>query len=93
MPTSKTFETKHQILEDAGFWYNFDREIYVNRKKKKAFSIEFLEDNDEQRLEECIRQKTDPGKWFFYFKSAPSERVKRDLEAELRRPRSCRPCG
>jgi hypothetical protein len=56
----------------------------VNRKKKKAFSIDFIEDNDEKKLEECIREKTDPRKWRFYFKSDPSERVKHDLETELR---------
>jgi hypothetical protein len=89
----KTFDIKQQILEDAGFWYNFDREIYVSRKKKKAFSIEFLEEIDEKRLEERIRERTDPRRWRFYFKSDPSERVKRDLEAELCRPRSCRSCG
>ena len=44
-------DPKQRIPDAAGFSYNFDREIYVNRKTKKIFSVDFIEDNDEKTLE------------------------------------------
>jgi hypothetical protein len=79
----KTLDTKQQILDDAGFSYNFDREIYVNHKTKKAFSVDFVEDHDEKTLGKCIREDTGATGWRFYFNSGPSDPVKRDLEAVL----------
>ena len=35
----RTLVTKQHILEGAGYVYNFDREIYFNRKTKKVFSM------------------------------------------------------
>ena len=34
---------KSQLLREAGYVYNFDRMVYVNRRTKKAFSVEFVE--------------------------------------------------
>jgi ABC-type transporter lipoprotein component MlaA len=79
----KTLDTKQHILDEAGFSYNFDRKIYVNRKTKKIFSVEFVEDNDEKTLEESIREETSGKKWRFYFNSNPPEGVKREIEAVL----------
>ena len=79
----KTLDTKQQLLDEAGFSYNFDRKIYVNRKTKKIFSVEFVEDNDEKTLEEAIREKTNGNKWRFYFNSNPPEAVRREIEAVL----------
>jgi len=78
----RTLATKQHLLADAGYVYNFDGEVYFNRKAKKAFSVEFVEDNDEEKLEQGIRQETD-GNWTFYFNSPPAESVRRQLEAEL----------
>jgi hypothetical protein len=78
-----TLDKKQQILDNAGYTYNFDREIYINRKAKKVFSVDFLEDHDERMLEECIREDTGGRKWRFYFNLEPSDSVKRELEAML----------
>jgi hypothetical protein len=32
----KAIDPKQQILDDAGFAYNFDRKTYLNRKTKKS---------------------------------------------------------
>ncbi len=79
----KSVDTKQQILDDAGFSYNFDREIYINRKTRKVFSVEFVEDHDERTLEACIREDTGANGWRFYFNAEPSDPVKRNLEAVL----------
>jgi len=79
----RTLDTKQQILDDAGFSYNFDRKIYLNRERRKIFSVEFIEDHDEKALEECIREDTGGKKWRFYFNEEPSESVKREIEAVL----------
>jgi len=82
-PKLKTLDTKQQILDDAGFSYNFDRKIYLNRKTKKIFSVEFVQDNDEKTLEDRIREHTDGKKWRFYFNKMPPETVRRQIEAVL----------
>ena len=74
---------KQQILDEAGFSYDFDRKIYLNRKTKKIFSVEFVEDNDEKVLEQYIRKDTGGKRWQFYFNDDPPEAVKREIEAVL----------
>jgi len=76
-------ETKSEILKDAGYVYNFDRLAYVNRQTKKAFSIEFVEDNSEEEIKKRISEPTPSGKWRFNFNSEPSDAVKRELESVL----------
>ena len=78
-----TLTTKGQILEDAGYAYSFDRTIHVNRKAKKVFSVQFVEDHNEEELKDRIRENTQGGEWRFYFNSPPSEAVKRELESVL----------
>jgi hypothetical protein len=79
----RTQATKQHILEDAGYSYNFDREIYFNRKTKKIFSVDFVEDHDEEEIEQRIRRASDGTKWQFHFNSEPGEAVKRELELVL----------
>jgi hypothetical protein len=79
-----TAATKTRILENAGYAYSFDRMIYINRRTKKAFSFEFVDDHSEEVLRSCIDEPTREGEWRFYFNSAPSEAVKRELETVLR---------
>ena len=80
----RTVATKIQLLKDAGFEYSFDRSIYLNRNARKVFSVEFVEDHSEEELEAVIRELSPKsGEWSFYFNSAPSAAVKRDLATIL----------
>ncbi len=38
---------KTHLLDSAGYAYNFDRMMYINRHAKKAFSIEYIDDHPE----------------------------------------------
>lgn len=72
--------TKDRILEDAGYTYDFDRRVYVDRTARKIVSVEFVHDHGEADLEEVIaKPSSTSGEWQFYFNSAPSEGVKRIL--------------
>ena len=79
----RTQDTKSQILEDAGYAYSFRRLIYVNRNARKAFSVEFIDDNREDELQKIIDEKTEGAKWQFYFTTPPSDGVRRELESVL----------
>lgn len=74
---------KNDVLKDANYWYNFDRDIFYNRKARKAFSLEFVEDKPEEEIRRLINESTDAAGWTFYFNSPPSEGVKRELERVL----------
>jgi len=76
-----TTASKTQILEDAGYAYSIDRLSYVNREARKVFSVEFVQDNPEAVIKAAISERTPRGEWKFYFNSAPSEAVKRELSA------------
>jgi hypothetical protein len=75
--------TKSKILEDAGYAYSFDRQMYINRTTKKAFSIEFVEDNDEDKIRERIYADKQGDAWQFNFNAEPSDSVRRQLENVL----------
>lgn len=74
---------KKDILKEANYWYHFDRDIFYNRDQKKAFSLEFVDDNDEAEIRRRIDAITRENGWTFYFNSEPSEGVKRELERVL----------
>jgi hypothetical protein len=74
---------KKDILKEADYRYNFDRDIYFNRKAKKAFSLEFVDDHPEEELLRRLRENTNGNGWTFYFNSPPSDGVKRVLEQVL----------
>jgi len=74
---------KEELLKQAGYRYNFDRMVYVNRAAKKLFSVEAVEDNSEDWLGEKIAERNDTGEWQFYFNEGPSDAVRRDFIAEL----------
>ena len=76
-------ESKTDILDEAGYAYSFDRQMYINRKTKKAFSVEFVQDHSEGQIRKYIREDTDGPEWRFYFNSPPSEAVKHELECVL----------
>ena len=74
---------KRDMLRNADYWYNFDRDIYYNRKVKKAFSLEFVDDKSEDELARRIAENTNGNGWTFYFNVPPPDGVKRELERVL----------
>jgi hypothetical protein len=74
---------KQDLLREAGYAYNFNRMLYFNRQAKKAFSAEFVDDNDESELERRIHEEGDRNGWRFYFNSPPPDAVRRELERVL----------
>lgn len=74
---------KEPVLRTSGYTYNFDRMVYMNRAKRKAFSVEWIEDHSEQELREKMAEPNSSGKWQLYFNSNPSDAVLRDFLAEL----------
>lgn len=74
---------KVDLLKNAEYRYNFDRDIYFNRGTKKAFSLEFVDDADEKELAALIAANSNVNGWTFYFNSGPSESVRRELESVL----------
>ncbi len=75
--------TKKEILERTDYTYDFRRMVYYNQRTKKVFSVEVVQDNDEHWLQRCIGEENGIAGWRFYFTSAPSEAVKRELVSEL----------
>ena len=76
--------TKEHILKNARYAYNFDRQLYLNRETKKAFSVQFLQDHPEEEIERHIRQDThEKEEWTFFFNDPPSEAVRRELATVL----------
>ncbi len=74
---------KKDILLKAGYRYNFDRDLYVNRAAKKAFSLEFVDDKPEEELAQRIQESSNGNGWTFYFNSDPPEGIRRELERVL----------
>jgi hypothetical protein len=75
--------SKTDILDEAGYAYSFDRQMYINRTTKKAFSVEFVQDHSEDQIRRSIREHSGGLGWRFYFNAAPSEAVKHELESVL----------
>ena len=74
---------KKQILDLAGFAYDFYHEVYVNRKTRKIISVDFIEDHSATELEERVRRTTDGATWQFHFNNEPAASVRRQLETAL----------
>ncbi len=70
---------KEQLLKKAGYSYDPDREVYVNRKARKVFSIDYLEDHDTKQIANKIQEAARGSKWSFIFNDEPSDSVKREL--------------
>jgi hypothetical protein len=70
---------KEQILKDSGYRYSFDRELYVNKSLKKAFSVEFIEDHSEEEIARLARDRSPSPQWEFFFNRKPSTAVEREL--------------
>jgi hypothetical protein len=74
---------KRDILKEAEYWFNFDRALFFNRKARKAFSLEFVDDKPEEEIRRRVGESTNGNGWTFYFNSPPTESVKRELERML----------
>ncbi len=77
------FDTKIEILGSSGYIYSIKRMVYYNRKARKVFSVEAVEDQDENWLQEHIGEENGSLEWRFYFNTTPSEAVQRKLVSEL----------
>jgi hypothetical protein len=74
---------KSSLLDNAGYAYNFDRMMYVNRRDKKAFSVEFIEDHPESEIQSHIQESTDGSDWRFYTNWPIAEGIERELKRVL----------
>jgi hypothetical protein len=74
---------KEQLLKEAGYSFNLDRELYVNRRHRKVFSIDFIEEKDPDEIINKIHEATPGSEWTFIFTDEPSASVKRELARML----------
>lgn len=79
----KDLDAKIKILRDAGYRYSFDRDLYLNPQRKKAFSVEFIEEHSEKDIANGIREDTAGTDWRFFFVKEPSAAVQRELARVL----------
>lgn len=70
---------KRNLLVEARYAYNFDRQIYINREKKKIFSLDFVEDKEPEELRKRIEENVNSEGWHFYFNAPPSSAVQKQL--------------
>ncbi len=83
METARVADRKQEILNAGGYRYSFDRQLYFNRSAKKAFSVEFIEDNSEDEISRLIRDESPNAGWRFFFNTKPSSAVERELSGAL----------
>jgi hypothetical protein len=74
---------KDHLLKEAGYTYRPDRELYINREARKAFSIDFLEEKSPYEITKKIHEVTPGNEWTFIFTIEPSDSVKRELARML----------
>ena len=74
---------KEHLLRNAGYSYEPDREVYINRRTRKVISVDFLEDHDTKEIASKIHEATPSAKWTFIFNDVPSDSVKRELAKVL----------
>jgi hypothetical protein len=74
---------KKDILREANYVYNFDREMYFNRDSRKVFSAEFIADRPEDEIVRSILEPETGDGWRFYSNAPLPESVKQELESVL----------
>lgn len=74
---------KTDLLDQAGYAYNFDRLMYINRIARKAFSYEYVDDNPKSVIESKIREGNGDDEWRFYTNLPMSEGTKKELKRVL----------
>jgi len=75
-------DEKAERLKRAGYRYNFNRMVYINRIARKVFSVDAIEDHSAGWLADRIDESNE-GEWRFYFNEAPSDAIVRDFLVEL----------
>jgi hypothetical protein len=75
---------KDRILESAGFFYDFNKDIYLNRESKKVFSVEAITDNPVEWLRTRIMERNDTEDWIFYFNQPPDPDVRQEIIEGIR---------
>jgi hypothetical protein len=58
--------------------------MYINRHAKKAFSVEYLDDQPESVIKSKIREANPEADWRFYTSLPMSEGTKRELKKVLK---------
>ena len=72
-----------QLIKENNFKLVFSRDIYVNIKLKKIFSLEFLLENTSENILKKINEKNN-SEWMFYFLGGnPDEMVKKEILDEI----------
>jgi hypothetical protein len=74
---------KVHLLDNAGYAYNFDRMMYINREAKKAFSVEFIDDNPQEEIASKISEPNTEADWLFYTSLQMSEGTRKELKRVL----------
>ena len=74
---------KIHLLDSAGYAYNFDRMMYINRRAKKAFSVEFIDDHPKEDIASKIQEPNDATDWLFYTSLPMSDGTKKELKRVL----------
>jgi hypothetical protein len=74
---------KTNLLDSAGYAYNFDRMMYINRHAKKAFSVEFIDDHPEDEIASKIQEPNVNQDWEFYTNSDLPEGIRKELKRVL----------
>jgi hypothetical protein len=74
---------KTNLLDSAGYVYNFERMMYINRQAKKAFSFEFIDDNPESVIASRIQEPNRKRDWLIYTSLQMSEGTRKELNRVL----------
>jgi hypothetical protein len=75
--------TKTHLLDTAGYKYNYDRMMYINREARKAFSVEFVDDSPEAEIDSKIKEPKSTDEWEFYTNLPMSPGTKKELKRVL----------
>ncbi len=67
-----------RFLEQQGYRYLFDRDVFVNRVTMKCFSLEYVEDHPDKLADMVLAPKRKHG-WEFYFNRPPSLTLQNEL--------------
>jgi len=68
-------ESKIKELEASGFFYDFDREVFINIKEKICISKEAIDDHEDNWLDNELKIAANTDDWYFIFTIKPSPSV------------------
>ena len=70
-------------LSAAGYRQLFERDVYFNRETRKIFSLEAVEDHDDEWLRERMIEPNVAGGWRFYFNDPVPEELRGEILREI----------